>query len=234
MSTYIYKPIIESAKKLALLCGLCLFTNVSFAAKNCDALLKDTRFDHTKFNDYRQHVNSGNPAPPYLGRSNLLWLVEKTHLDPFLNDPSGLQKNFTSDLLYTLQMFPNDYKALNVLIEYAENYGGEFPNPNKTPSMPDVDCLFETAVKKAPNDPIVRQLFGVRKFRRGDYEAAIENFDEANRLGLRSAELDYNLGLSYFKVGQLDKAKEYAKQAYAKGYPLLGLKKKLIEAKYWP
>ena len=44
-----------------------------------------------------------------------------------------------------------------------------------------------------------------------------------------SAELVYNIGLAYFEMGKLDKAKEYAQQAYDNKFPLPGLKNKLKE-----
>lgn len=46
----------------------------------------------------------------------------------------------------------------------------------------------------------------------------------------RSAEISYYLGLVSLELGQVDAAEDYARKAYAAGYPLPGLKKKLAAA----
>lgn len=45
--------------------------------------------------------------------------------------------------------------------------------------------------------------------------------------------LQYNLGLAYFQAKEYDKAREYAKRAYDRGFPLQGLKNMLIKAGKW-
>ena len=49
----------------------------------------------------------------------------------------------------------------------------------------------------------------------------------------QSAEVQYNLGLLEFELGDMDAASESAKKAYALGYPLPGLKNKLTRIGRW-
>jgi tetratricopeptide (TPR) repeat protein len=52
--------------------------------------------------------------------------------------------------------------------------------------------------------------------------------DEAT--GGKSAEINYHLGLVSLDLGEVDAAVDYARKAYAAGYPLPGLKRKLAAA----
>lgn len=49
----------------------------------------------------------------------------------------------------------------------------------------------------------------------------------------KSAEIHYNLGLILLELGDPDGAMGYAKKAYLEGYPLPGLKKKLVKIGRW-
>ena len=49
----------------------------------------------------------------------------------------------------------------------------------------------------------------------------------------KSAEIHYNLGLIELELGNTESAVAHAKEAYALGHPLPGLKRKLIQAKAW-
>ena len=52
-------------------------------------------------------------------------------------------------------------------------------------------------------------------------------------LGGKSAEIHYNLGLILLELGDADGAMGYAKKAYLEGFPLPGLKKKLVKIGRW-
>jgi tetratricopeptide (TPR) repeat protein len=49
----------------------------------------------------------------------------------------------------------------------------------------------------------------------------------------KSAEIHYNLGLIELELGNTESAVAQAKEAYALGHPLPGLRRKLIQAKVW-
>jgi len=63
-----------------------------------------------------------------------------------------------------------------------------------------------------------------------DYPAAAAMLEEGNRqTGDRIGELQYYLGLAYFKSGRIDQAREYEQKARENGYPLRGLARLLAE-----
>ena len=74
----------------------------------------------------------------------------------------------------------------------------------------------------------------------GIHYLAVGNLNTAERALLGASELDsqspeiaYNLGLLYIRKGDYVKARDYAVLAYSNGYPLPGLKNKLIEKGAW-
>ena len=64
-------------------------------------------------------------------------------------------------------------------------------------------------------------------------DAAIQQLNEAHRLAPESAEIQYNLGLTLLSLGEVDAAARHAHDAYALGYPLPGLRRKLEAAGSW-
>jgi hypothetical protein len=58
-------------------------------------------------------------------------------------------------------------------------------------------------------------------------------FRDAAALEPEDPTIAYNLGLAYFRKKDYSQALVFAKQAYAKNFPLPGLKNKLIEAGKW-
>lgn len=89
-------------------------------------------------------------------------------------------------------------------------------------------AALNTGVRVQPESPsaylAIAQLF----FKEKKLDKAVEILEKAKaKIGDKSVELSYFLGLAYFETEQLEKAKEEAKKAYEGGYPLLGLKNKL-------
>jgi|KBSSwiStaDraftv2_1062776.scaffolds.fasta_scaffold747493_2 Tfp pilus assembly protein PilF len=156
--------------------------------------------------------------------------VEGVHFTP---DVEALRRGGTTsisgDLDYTLRILPNNYRALNSLakLRFRENkdrlQGMHWP----------VECYFERAVRYAPDDPMVRQVYGYYLVRMGRKQEALAQIETASSLGVNSANLHYNLGLLYFEVGEFDKSMEHAWKAYQAGYDLPGLKAKLKAAGKW-
>jgi tetratricopeptide (TPR) repeat protein len=92
----------------------------------------------------------------------------------------------------------------------------------------EIDCFFKKSIQFKPSDYRVYQIYGIYLFGKGDYRSSIENYQKA--LSIRSsAEVHYNIGLSYLKLGDFINAEIHARKAYDKGYPLPGLKNMLLE-----
>jgi tetratricopeptide (TPR) repeat protein len=65
------------------------------------------------------------------------------------------------------------------------------------------------------------------KHRRGDQEGALNIYKQAISKGDVPVELYYNMGLLLVEMNRSKEALAYARKAYARGYPLRGLAKKL-------
>ncbi len=160
-----------------------------------------------------------------------LQLVEQYHFTP---DVEALRHGATGqigdDLDYTLRVFPNHPRALAALVGLQFKLKTDRPRGTKWP----VACYFDRAIRFVPDDGNVRVIWGVYLLRLGKTKEAIEQFNEATKLGEDSVTLHYNAGLAYFDLGDYEKSVEHAKRAYALGTALPGLKKMLVKAGKWP
>lgn len=172
-------------------------------------------FDYTNYNEYTKHA----------------YLVEYHH---FGSDVESLAKGQTSsiyaDLDYILRVFPNHHRALTALSRY------EFQVDNAIEKMGDsisVDCFFNRGIVFKPTDGVVRLIYATYLHRKKNLDQAKIQYDKALELSPSSAEVHYNLGLYYVDVSQLSMAVKHGHKAYELGYPLPGLKNKLIRKGVW-
>jgi tetratricopeptide (TPR) repeat protein len=162
-------------------------------------------------------------------------IVEKNHFTP---DVELLRRGKSSefivqDLAYTIRAFPNHHRALNSMARLWEQYiqKGQIPpgaNPNQTP-----EYWFERARQFAPHDGVVPLLYGIHLHRLGKLDEALVRYKESEKLLPDSAEVHYNLGLLYVAKKEYGLAKRHARKAYELGYPLPGLRNKLIAVGVW-
>ena len=76
-------------------------------------------------------------------------------------------------------------------------------------------------------------LEGVYYQKSGEMIKAKRAYEEALKMAPNSPELNYNAGLLYVDLGELDKAANCATVAYDAGYPLPGLRNKLVRKGVW-
>jgi len=132
------------------------------------------------------------------------------------------------DIHYTLRYFPNHYRALNSMMKYQM-----LNNERTNNSIPPMECFLERATVFVPDDSNVQLIYGMFFHRKGLLDKAIEKYRIAKKLRPNSAEVYYNMGLAFIDMGKNDEALQHAKKAYALGYPLPGLRKKLQELGIW-
>jgi hypothetical protein len=161
-------------------------------------------------------------------RTQSLEMVESFH---FTQDVEQLVRGAASgtligDLDYTLRAFPNHHRALSAVSRYELRGGGTWINP----AIRSAACYFNRALAFQPGDAIVRLLFSNHLLKSGNKQAAREQLDEAVALQPNDVEVSYNAGLLYLEFGDLARAKQLAEVAYAGGYPLPGLRRKLAAA----
>lgn len=169
--------------------------------------------------DYR------NPPP------GKLQVVEAHHFTPRVANLKGGQSTATIgvDIDFTLRYFPNHPRALNAMVRLAEREKTDRPRGSRY----SVNCWFDRAVRKAPDDPVPRLLFGIWLAKRGEKDMAREHLDEVAKADYRSPNTTYNMGLAYFQIGDYDKALAAAHTAQAQGFSLPGLKGLLTKVGKW-
>lgn len=179
--------------------------------------------------------NLNNPYGPYDIRKRAenprnYSIVEGAHFTPDVeNGIRGSTSSLGGDLDYTLRAIPNHHTALATLSTVAlrdhevQIKGMRYP----------VECYFDRALRFTPDDGAVYGTYGSYLFSLGQVDRAGEMFKKGLAYEPDNMTLNYNLGLVYFKQHDYDKARTYAKKAYAAGYPLPGLKNKLAELHQW-
>ena len=159
-------------------------------------------------------------------------IVERHH---FRIDTQRLQvdsldgKSPGDDMDYTLRAFPNHHKALYTM-SMLELTTKQSPPMNASYTA---DCYFKRAIAFRPQDGTVRMIYAGFLHKTGHLQAALEQYDAASQMMSESPELQYNLGLLHFDLGNFDESLEYAHLAYAAGFPLPGLKKRLSTSGHW-
>lgn len=134
-----------------------------------------------------------------------------------------------ADISYTLRAIPNHTRALYSISELARREKREKP----VGSAYTVSCWFDRAIRFRPEDGQVRLVYGVALLKAGEVRPAITQLDKAGELLPNNPNVHYNLGLAYFDANDFEKSREHAKQAYALGHPLPGLRQKLERAGQW-
>jgi tetratricopeptide (TPR) repeat protein len=127
------------------------------------------------------------------------------------------------DFDFILRYFPNHPQALMRVSDICI----KIDNINKGREY------FENAIKIAPRRAPTYVLYGIFLHKIGEYEEAVKKYAKALEFEPDSAEIHYNMGLAYLEANKLSEAKEHATKAYELGFPLPGLKDKLVQRGAW-
>jgi tetratricopeptide (TPR) repeat protein len=167
-----------------------------------------------------------------------LKLVEEAHFTPEVASLQGGRHGKTpqGDINYTLRAFPNHHQALFSLIRY---YTGEAKqlygiDPFNQVEYPPPECFLQRAIAFRPQDANLYFLFGIYLHRLGHLKPAEGKYRKGLEIAPDSAEGNYNFGLLLYEMGRYAEAQERARKAYNLGYPLPGLKHKLVEKGFAP
>lgn len=133
------------------------------------------------------------------------------------------------DIDYTLRAFPNHHRALLSMSRLALRAKSDQPPDMRYTAT----CWFERAMRFAPDDGMVRMLYGQYLLKVGKQREAIEHLEAAEKLTEGSANLHYNLGLAFIEVKRYEDARRHARKAYALGFPLPGLRERLKRLGQW-
>jgi len=160
-----------------------------------------------------------------------LSIVESNHFD---RDVKNLVKGITGDLGgdidYTLRSFPNHHPALQSMARLSLRDKEAKPEG----STYSVECWFERGIRFKPGDGMVRMIYAIYLLKLGGRHAdALEQYEVAISLEPGNANINYNLGLLYLKEKNYEQATVYAKKAYELGFPLPGLRNRLMKMGKW-
>ncbi len=154
-------------------------------------------------------------------------LVESAHFTPQVETlRAGQNGTIAGDLDYTLRAIPNHPRALMSMTRFAEIQRTSRPGGSRYP----VECYFDRAVRFAPDDPMVRVLYGIflAKARRSD--EARQQLQRADSSPNTDPQIVYNLGIGYLELHDFERAKLYARKARDLGIPFSGLRDRLRRA----
>lgn len=197
--------------------GLCLILTSTNLAAECDT--RTAPWDYT------------NPTH----RRDCLPTIEKHHLNEDVETlRGGMTASFpASDLYFILRHFPNHHPVLHNTFRLWRRHMVTGTTPPGAPIDQPPDYLFERATRFAPQDATVHMLYGIHLHRLGELESALVQYKMAEKLQPEAAETHYNMGLLYVAMEDYDPAARHARKAYALGYPLPGLRRKLVKAGAW-
>ena len=152
-------------------------------------------------------------------------IVERFH---FTDDVKMMRRGastnqLAADIAYTLRKFPNHYQALMTMGDYSLKVKLN-PPPG---AQYTVECWFDRALRFAPDDAMVKTVYGLYLIKRNKHKDAVAQLEAALAQAGDNANVHYNLGLAYFDLKQYDKALKSAHAAYRMGFPFPGLKNKL-------
>ena len=176
-----------------------------------------------------------NPIGPFDYRiktenEETLKQVEDRHFTPgFENLIADNRGYLGGEFDYTLRAYPNHHRALMAMAKLGMKEKTSRPQGARY----SVECYFERAMRFRPDDGMVHLAYGIYLSKSGNPDKAIEQIIEADRLQPENSNINYNLGLLYFKKKNYEQARLHAKKAYASGFPLPGLKNMLTEAGKW-
>ncbi len=170
----------------------------------------------------------------YLQRDSLkseLQVVEENHFSAEIERLEGGQTTTAiGDIHYTLSTWPNHHRALNSALRYRLQSLGAWPEDSK---VPPVECYLQRAINFSPNDPKPYIMYGLLMHKAGQYDTALKAYQTAIRLLPNDIITQYNMGLTLVELKKFQEAQAVGETVYAAGFPLPGLKKKLIAAGHW-
>lgn len=157
-------------------------------------------------------------------------LVENAHFNADVEAGiKGITTDIGGDIDYTLHAIPNHPRALATMAMVGLRDKKLRLRSAKYP----VECYFDRAMRFAPDDGMVKAVYGNYLFALGRTDEALTMFKQASEMIPTDPTINYNTGLAYFKKKDYANARRHAKLAYDQGFPLPGLKSKLTAVGQW-
>lgn len=156
--------------------------------------------------------------------------VEQHHFDV---DTESLIKGMTGppggDINFLVRYSPNHHRGLAALVRLSLRDKTPRPNGVRIP----VECFLLRALEFKPDDVEVLKIYGTYLARLDRNSEALARLAEAEKLSPEDPVIAYNMGLLLAEQRDFERARVYAKKAYAAGIQFPGLKEKLARAGQW-
>lgn len=161
----------------------------------------------------------------------LLKLTERDHFAPVTESLRSGKSSETAgpDIAYTLQIFPNHYRALMAMVALGEKE--KTSKPHGSPYS--VECWLRRATLFRPGDNVARMIYTqfLIRAKRGN-EAEQQLSVAADHAG-DNALTQHNVGLLYFDMQNYEKALLHAHKAYELGLGTPTLRDQLKSVGKW-
>ena len=227
MILFSYQRLIMQRLTPFVLSLLCLLHPAMSYSQACGSLSNSFGpFDYTDPSSYETGLNGSSDSR--------LSVVERFHFFPEVENLIQAPGPAFANLDYTLRAFPNHHRALYAVSKLERQLDGKLPTKQLKGYPRSVDCYFTRAKQFKPDDPTIYLLHGIHLHTLGRHEDALTQYKSSEQLYPNSADLQYNIGLLYFELGQFELAKAHAQKAYQLGHKQLGLLNKLKQAGHWP
>lgn len=182
----------------------------------------------------------GNPFKSWFGPydyraapKDALSNVETHH---FSSDVEQLKRGVTTDVLnlgqdiaYVLGVFPNHHRALLAMMRLSEKDKNDQPRNSGRP----IECWFDRAVRFAKDDTVARLMYALWLRKKGRVEESIYQTKTAEADAEDNPLTHYNVGISYFELGQYDQAAAAARRAQELGMARPDLINRLKSINRW-
>lgn len=157
-------------------------------------------------------------------------MVEANHftsnVERFISGKSTT--NIGGDIDFTLRAIPNHYRALQAMTRYQER-----AKRGEGAKLTPVECYFQRAINFNSYDGNVHLQYAVYLHKKGRHSTALQYYESARKLAPKNTAIHYNIALLYIDLKKYKQAHQHAVKAYQGGYPLPGLKNRLIKLGYW-
>ena len=183
----------------------------------------------------------GNPFTSWFGpydyRSapkSALQNVETNHFTPvveqLIRGVTTGPKDMGKDVAYVLGVFPNHHRALLAMMRMGEKDQNDQPRGAGRP----IGCWFDRAIRFARDDTVSRLLYAVYLRKKGRAAESLAQTKQAEEFAKDNPLTHFNVGISYFELGEFGSAVASALRARELGLERPELIDRLKSANQWP
>ncbi len=166
----------------------------------------------------------------YVSEHSHVGIVDAFHFTPKVESLMGGESGYLGgDLSYTLNASPNHHRALAAIMRWGMKTKSLQPPELKY----SIECYFDRATRFRPKDTVVRSLYALYLAQLKRPAEAVQQLDYAAVVVDDNAASHYNIGLTYFELGEFEKALQQAHLALKLGYERTELADRLKQVNRW-